>query len=69
MNYQKHEQELELANVVAELPADYREVIVLRHIEALPFDEVGRRMDRSAGAVRMLWLRAIRQFRGTRMQV
>lgn len=68
MNYQKHEQELELANVVAELPADYREVIILRHIEALPFDEVGRRMDRSAGAVRMLWLRAIRQLRD-QMQV
>jgi RNA polymerase sigma-70 factor (ECF subfamily) len=63
MNYQKHEQELELANVVAELPADYREVIVLRHIEALPFDEVARRMERSTGAVRMLWLRAIRQLR------
>lgn len=63
MNYQKHEQELELANVVAELPADYREVIVLRHIEALPFEEVAKRMDRSAGAVRMLWLRAIRQLR------
>lgn len=63
MNYQKHEQELELANVVAELPGDYREVIVLRHIEALPFEEVARRMERSPGAVRMLWLRAIRQLR------
>lgn len=63
MNYQRHEQELELANLVADLPADYREVIVLRHIEALAFEEIAKRMERSAGAVRMLWLRAIRQLR------
>lgn len=60
---QHQELEVILADEIATLPADYREVIILRHIQLLPFEEVGRRMDRSAGAARMLWLRAIRQLR------
>lgn len=61
--FHRRELELALADQLAELPTDYRDVIVLRHIEALPFDEVGRRMERSSGAVRMLWLRAIKMLR------
>ena len=64
---QRRELEIELADKLAELPTDYREVIVLRHLEALPFEEVGLRMERSAGAARMLWLRAIQTLRD-RMQ-
>jgi RNA polymerase sigma-70 factor (ECF subfamily) len=52
-----------LADALAELPADYRRVIVLRNLESLPFKEVAERMNRSAGATRMLWLRAIDQLR------
>jgi RNA polymerase sigma-70 factor, ECF subfamily len=52
-----------LADHLARLPDDYREVLVLRHLEELPFDQVGRRMQRSSGAVRMLWLRALDQLR------
>ena len=59
----QREDEIRLADTLAQLPADYREVIVLRHIEGLPFDEVGQRMQRSAGAVRMLWLRALKLLR------
>lgn len=59
----RRELELVLADQLADLPTDYRDVIVLRHIEALPFEEVGRRMERSSGAVRMLWLRAIKMLR------
>jgi len=43
------------------MPASHREVIVLRNFQGLSFEEIGRRMNRSSGAVRMLWLRAIRQ--------
>ena len=60
---QRHEQTIQLADQLSKLPADYREVIVLRHIESLAFEEIGRRMERSTGAVRMLWLRAIKQLR------
>jgi RNA polymerase sigma-70 factor (ECF subfamily) len=59
----RHEHEILLADSLAKLPADYREIIVLRHIEGLPFDEVARRMKRSSGAVRMLWLRALKSLR------
>jgi RNA polymerase sigma-70 factor (ECF subfamily) len=59
----QREDEIRLADTLAQLPADYREVIILRHIEGLPFDDVGKRMQRSAGAVRMLWLRALKLLR------
>jgi RNA polymerase sigma-70 factor (ECF subfamily) len=52
-----------LADQLARLPADYREVLVLRNLEGLPFPEVARRMDRSSGAVRILWVRAVDQLR------
>jgi RNA polymerase sigma-70 factor (ECF subfamily) len=59
----RHEHKLLLADALAELPDDYRDIIVLRHIEGLPFEEVAERMGRSSGAVRMLWLRALNKLR------
>jgi RNA polymerase sigma-70 factor (ECF subfamily) len=52
-----------LADQLARLPTDYREVLVLRNLEGLPFPEVASRMNRSAGAVRILWVRAVDQLR------
>jgi RNA polymerase sigma-70 factor, ECF subfamily len=52
-----------LANLLAALPSDYRKVLVLRHCEGLPFKDIAQRMERSPGAVRMLWLRAIGEVR------
>ncbi|HEV3417917.1 MAG TPA: sigma-70 family RNA polymerase sigma factor [Pirellulales bacterium] len=60
----RHEVELQLADAIAALPDDYQEVIVLRNLERLPFDEVARRMGRSRPAVQMLWMRAIRALQG-----
>jgi RNA polymerase sigma-70 factor (ECF subfamily) len=59
------EREMELAAAHDRLPEDHRRVIELRNIERLPFEEVARRMDRSAGACRMLWMRALESLRGT----
>jgi RNA polymerase sigma-70 factor (ECF subfamily) len=59
----RHEGEMLLAEVLARLPEDYREVIVLRNLEGLPHEEIARRMGRSAGAVRMLWVRALDRLR------
>jgi RNA polymerase sigma-70 factor (ECF subfamily) len=59
----QRENEIQLADALANLPADYRDIIVLRHIEGLPFDDVAVRMERSSGAVRMLWLRALNKLR------
>ena len=52
-----------LSDALAELSEDHREVIVLHHLEGLDWDEVARRMARTAGAVRMLWTRALKQLR------
>ncbi len=59
----RREHSARLADQLARLPADYREVLVLRNLEGLPFAEVARRMGRSAGAVRILWVRAVDQLR------
>jgi RNA polymerase sigma-70 factor (ECF subfamily) len=60
---QRRERIALLADQLARLPDDYREVIVLRNLEGLAFDEVARRMGRSAGAVRILWVRAVDRLR------
>lgn len=56
----RHEQEVLMAEAIAELTHDYQEVIMLRNLQRLPFEEVASRMGRSRPAVQMLWLRAIR---------
>ncbi len=63
MAAQQREEAVVLADRLSQLPDDYREVLVLRNLQALPFDEVARRMERSVGATRMLWLRAIEKLR------
>jgi RNA polymerase sigma-70 factor (ECF subfamily) len=45
------------------LPDEYRQVILLRHQEELPFEEIGRLMGRSANAAEKLWARAVRRMR------
>jgi RNA polymerase sigma-70 factor (ECF subfamily) len=60
----RHELEVLLADALTRLPKDYREVIILRHLEGLSHEEVARRMGRSAGAVRVLWVRALAHLRG-----
>ena len=63
MAVQQREEAVVLADRLAQLPDDYREVLVLRNLQGLPFEEVAQRMDRSVGATRMLWLRAIEKLR------
>jgi RNA polymerase sigma-70 factor, ECF subfamily len=52
-----------LADRLGQLPPDYQEVIVLRNLEGLAFEEVARRMGRSSGAVRIAWVRALERLR------
>ncbi|MGE0755534.1 MAG: sigma-70 family RNA polymerase sigma factor [Pirellulaceae bacterium] len=58
-----HEHLLALADALAALRPEHGEVIRLRHLEGLPFAQVAERLQRTEGAVRMLWLRAIEQLR------
>jgi RNA polymerase sigma-70 factor (ECF subfamily) len=55
----RREQAVLLADALERLAPDYREVIVLRNMQNLPFEEVAQRMGRKPGAVRMLWARAL----------
>jgi RNA polymerase sigma-70 factor (ECF subfamily) len=55
----RREQAVLLADGLGHLPPDYREVIILRNLEHLPFEEIAERMARSTGAARMLWTRAL----------
>jgi len=59
----QRERSVLLANQLARLKPDYRDVIVLRNLQGLPFEEVALRMNRKPSAVRMLWLRAIDNFK------
>jgi RNA polymerase sigma-70 factor (ECF subfamily) len=53
------EQAVLLADAVARLPADYREVFVLRNLEHVPTDQIAARLGRSVDAVQKLWMRAL----------
>jgi RNA polymerase sigma-70 factor, ECF subfamily len=55
----RREQAVLLADALARLPADYREVFILRNLEQVPVDEIAARMGRSPNAVRKLWSRAM----------
>jgi RNA polymerase sigma-70 factor (ECF subfamily) len=60
----RREAAVQLADKLAHLPEDYQTVILLRIFEGLSAEEVAQRMNRSAGAVRMLQLRALEALRG-----
>jgi RNA polymerase sigma-70 factor (ECF subfamily) len=55
----RREEAVLLADALARLPADYREVFILRNLEKIPVDEIAARMDRSPNAIRKLWARAM----------
>jgi RNA polymerase sigma-70 factor (ECF subfamily) len=59
----RREQAVVLAGALAQLPAHYREVLILRHLEGLPFPAVALRMNRTAGSVEKLWIRALARLR------
>jgi RNA polymerase sigma-70 factor (ECF subfamily) len=59
----RREQAVLLANALARLPAEYREVIVLRHLEGLKFADVARRMERTVDSVKKMWTPALAELR------
>jgi RNA polymerase sigma-70 factor (ECF subfamily) len=52
-----------LANALERLPQDYRDVLVLRHLEGLSFSEVAGRTNRTVDSVKNLWSRALSKLR------
>jgi RNA polymerase sigma-70 factor (ECF subfamily) len=59
----RREQAARLLAAVERLPPQYREVILLRNFEDLPYADIAARMGRSEDAARQLWERAVRRLR------
>jgi RNA polymerase sigma-70 factor, ECF subfamily len=60
---QRRELSIILADALAELAADHREVVVLHTLEGRDWEDVARAMGRTPGAVRLLWARALKKLR------
>lgn len=60
---QREEQLQSVLERITKLPSHYRDVLLLRHIEELSFEEVAQRLGKTSGAVRMIWLRALESLR------
>ena len=59
----RREDSLKLSRALDLLPPHYREVVLLRHIEGLPFAQVAEHMQRTVESVEKLWVRALARLR------
>jgi len=59
----RHEQSASMAVALARLPEDMQDVLRGRLAEDLDYASIGDRLGRSSGAVRVLYLRALRRLR------
>lgn len=64
-NFARNEVFLRMASAMESLPSDYRQVIMYRHLDALPFSEIAKRMERSVDSVEKLWVRGLTKLRQT----
>ena len=55
----RRERAVLLADALARLPDELREVLILRHLEELTFQQVAQRMGRSEGGIYKIWVRAL----------
>ena len=59
----RRERAVILADALQQLPNDYREVLILHHLEGHAMPEVAQRMERTVGSTRKLWSRALIELR------
>jgi RNA polymerase sigma-70 factor, ECF subfamily len=57
-----HEQEEAVRRALRRLPEVYHQILLWRHQDGLTFEEIGRRLNRTANAARKLWTRAVEVF-------
>jgi RNA polymerase sigma-70 factor (ECF subfamily) len=55
----RREQSVLLAEALGRLPEEFRELLILRHLESLTFPEVARRLGRTVDSVKKQWPRAL----------
>ena len=54
---------MHLAEALEQLPADYREILLLRHFQGVTFPAIARRLGKSLDSVKNMWLRGLAQLR------
>jgi RNA polymerase sigma-70 factor (ECF subfamily) len=59
----RREQSVVLAEALGRLPEEWRELLILRHLEGLSFPEVAGRLGRTVDSVKKLWPRALASLR------
>ncbi len=59
----RREQAVLVAEALEQLPEDYSQVLVMRHMEGLSFAEIAERMGRSVDSVKGTWTRALARLR------
>jgi RNA polymerase sigma-70 factor, ECF subfamily len=62
---ERREDALRLAEALERLPADYRDVLLLRHFQGLTFPEIARRLNKTLDGVKNVWLRSLARLRRT----
>ncbi len=55
----RREQAVVLANALSRLPAEWRDLLILRHLEGLTFPEVAQRLGRTVDVLKKQWPRAL----------
>jgi RNA polymerase sigma-70 factor (ECF subfamily) len=55
----RREQAVVLANALARLPPEWRDLLILRHLEGLTFPEVAQRLGRTVDVLKKQWPRAL----------
>jgi RNA polymerase sigma-70 factor (ECF subfamily) len=59
----RREQSVVLAEALAGLPEEWRELLILRHLEGLTFPEVAQRLGKTLDSVKKQWVRALAALR------
>jgi RNA polymerase sigma-70 factor (ECF subfamily) len=59
----RREEGLRLAEALERLPAEAREVLLLRHFQGLTFPAIARRLGKRLDGVKKVWLRSLAQLR------
>ncbi len=59
----RREQSVLLAEALARLPEEWRELLILRHLEGLTWPEVAQRMGRTVDSLKKQWPRALANLR------
>jgi RNA polymerase sigma-70 factor (ECF subfamily) len=59
----RREQSVILADALARLPEEWRDLLILRHLEGLTFPEVARRLGRTVDSIKKQWPKALARLR------